>query len=496
MSKKVIIIGSGVSGLVAGVYARLSGLDVDLFEFHSVAGGNCTGWNRKGFHIDGCIQWLTGTKKGTGVNKIWQTCGALVDESQVYNTGHIASTIYEGKTYHLYTDLNKTEKEFLAISPEDTVAIKKLMKNIRIFQNLNAPVDKPFEQMSIFNIIPLIWNLIVSGKPDKRTNSMTIEDYLEDFKSPIIRQLLFCVFPIVLPAYTLFYNLGIRTSGDGGWPIGGSLAFIKRIQQRFEELGGKIHLSEAVDKIIIKDGTAVGVKLKNDGREVFADYIVPAVDISVLLNQFLEGKYSDEYFETRYADTKNYMLLTGTYVSLGISCDLEKYPHNVYVQTKELLRINNTEIKGFNVKLYNFDSKFVQSGKTVMTVLLTENEFDFWKALKELSVEEYRMEKERIANWIKENVLVVFPELEDKLEILDVATPLTYHKYCNSYRGTYMAFIPSGEVKMKFHKGIIKGIKNLYLAGQWTIPVGGLPLAAISGKFAIQRILTAEKKSK
>jgi phytoene dehydrogenase-like protein len=83
MNKKVVVIGAGVSGLVAGIYARLAGFDVDIFESHSIAGGNCTGWFHKGYHIDGCIQWLTGTKKGTGVHQIWQTCGALSDGIEI-----------------------------------------------------------------------------------------------------------------------------------------------------------------------------------------------------------------------------------------------------------------------------------------------------------------------------------------------------------------------------------------------------------------------------
>ena len=43
-------------------------------------------------------------------------------------------------------------------------------------------------------------------------------------------------------------------------------------------------------------------------------------------------------------------------------------------------------------------------------------------------------------------------------------------------------------------KGTVKGIKNMYLAGQWTMAPGGLPVAAVSGKFSVQRILKSEHK--
>jgi phytoene dehydrogenase-like protein len=43
------------------------------------------------------------------------------------------------------------------------------------------------------------------------------------------------------------------------------------------------------------------------------------------------------------------------------------------------------------------------------------------------------------------------------------------------------------------HDGRAAGIDNLFMAGQWLMPPGGLP-AAVTGKWAIQRILKQEKR--
>ncbi|MBS6639554.1 MAG: FAD-dependent oxidoreductase [Clostridiaceae bacterium] len=51
---KVVIIGGGVAGLTAGVYARKAGWEVALYEKNALVGGECTGWDRQGFHIDNC----------------------------------------------------------------------------------------------------------------------------------------------------------------------------------------------------------------------------------------------------------------------------------------------------------------------------------------------------------------------------------------------------------------------------------------------------------
>ncbi len=58
-----------------------------------------------------------------------------------------------------------------------------------------------------------------------------------------------------------------------------------------------------------------------------------------------------------------------------------------------------------------------------------------------------------------------------------------------------MGFVTTiGNKQMRF-KGLVKGVQNLYIAGQWVMNPGGLPIAVISGKFAIQRILKTLKRS-
>jgi len=55
MSKKVIIVGAGIAGLTAAVYAKRSGFDVTLIEQHSIVGGMCTSWKRKGYLFEGAM---------------------------------------------------------------------------------------------------------------------------------------------------------------------------------------------------------------------------------------------------------------------------------------------------------------------------------------------------------------------------------------------------------------------------------------------------------
>ena len=59
--KKVAIIGGGVAGLSAGIYGQMKGYQCTVIEKNHIAGGNLTGWERRGYRIDNCMHWLTGT---------------------------------------------------------------------------------------------------------------------------------------------------------------------------------------------------------------------------------------------------------------------------------------------------------------------------------------------------------------------------------------------------------------------------------------------------
>ena len=119
---------------------------------------------------------------------------------------------------------------------------------------------------------------------------------------------------------------------------------------------------------------------------------------------------------------------------------------------------------------------------------------DVYDYLSKLSKKEYKEYKENLGNTIKNEIASYFDLLDEEIELIDVSTPLTYERYTNAYRGSYMSFLTTKKVKGIMRVGLIKGLKNFALAGQWIIQSGGLPAAAISGKYAAQRICKSDKK--
>ena len=120
-----------------------------------------------------------------------------------------------------------------------------------------------------------------------------------------------------------------------------------------------------------------------------------------------------------------------------------------------------------------------------MFLLQNEKDYEKWKSY---SPEEYKQEKQKAIKEITNSIIERFPELQDKIEFLDCWTPLTYTKYFNAYKGSYMSFIITKMFKFTTLPQKCKSIENLYFASQWQRLFGGLPNALNSGKNCIEQI--------
>lgn len=490
MKKKVIIIGGGISGLTAGIYARLQGFDVDLYESHSLPGGMCTGWKHKGYNIDGCIHWMMGTNRDSDLYKIWERCGALSKDTEIINHDILVSYKDNEKIYHLYRDIDKMESELLLIAPEDKEEIRRLMKYIRSWSGIEMiPSEKPVDMMTKDELALLGGSYANAFEAIRFGDAYSINEYVERFRSPIVRKLLLTALSTGYnKAGVLFSMLQTRSSGNGGWPEGGSLKMMKRMAKRFTSLGGKLYLKSPVTEIVIEGGCATGVKIVDNDKTYKADYIIPAVDIHVLLKTLLKDRYQVPYFEERFNAPKKYPLLSGTLIAFGVNADLSKRPHCLSFEPTVPLFVGGERKETVIAEHYCFDSQFSPKGKSTVQFLINDYNYDYWKKLKAISAEKYKAEKKRLADILARELQQLYPETEGRVEMTDVCTPTTFNRYCGAYKGAYMSFLATANTSVENYSGIIDGISNLYLAGQFIYPDGGLPQALVAGKFAVQRL--------
>ncbi len=493
--KKIIIVGGGISGLVSGIYGQSKGFETIVFEKHGIAGGQCTGWDRKGYHIDGCIHWLVGTKKGTVMNRLWNEVGAL-ENVEIYNPESFQVYDYNGVKISLYKDLNKMRSHFLELSPEDKVAIEEFCDDIKILQDAGDADEKPMDLMTPYEIIKSFMKMKSQGDIIKKYGKLSIKDFAARFKYEGFRKFFQALLPENFAMFQIIFALGGYTGGNAGIPIGGSKAFALRVEKKYTEIGGKLKKNCSVKEVIIEDSMAKGVILEND-EKVYGDYVISSCDTKITFDKLLKGKYEDKKLKARYDDPINYPLASNTYVTLGVDSKIEKHPRMEWIKLGPF-SINKQEITQLPITNYNYEKNFAPQGKTLVTCAINqfgEEDYNYWKELYK-DKEKYNGEKLKIANEVIKGIEKKYPYLYGKVEVLDVATPVTYNRYTGAYLGAFMPFLLTMNSKMMFyHNGKIKGLKNFYLSGQWISPPGGLPAALLTGKETIQRICKKEKIS-
>ncbi|MTI96956.1 MAG: NAD(P)/FAD-dependent oxidoreductase [Firmicutes bacterium] len=490
--KKIVIIGGGIAGLTVGIYAQKNGFESVILEKHHTMGGECTGWDRQGYHIDGCIHWLIGTKEGTPINQVWKDVGAL-DGVDIINPESFMAVEYGGVTVHFYRDLERLQASWLEISPEDKDAIEEFCCDIKTLQSYDIPVGKPMDMMNILERVKLMLSMKDAGMIMQKYGKRSLVDYAQTFKNPALREALASFTPEGFSASSIFFALAGFTKGQAGIPAGGSKAMALRMAERYVELGGRIETASEVVELEIQ-GKSVRSATCANGKTFTADYFVAACDANVLYRRLLKGEYPDPKFEMRFNNPADYPLASNIYVGVGYQGSIGDIPRTLKFPVQGF-EINQWPIKHLQMTHYDYEPGFAPEGHTAITFAINqfEPDLDAWEELAK-DREAYRLEKDRIGAEVIGAMEKRFPEMKGKLKLLDVATPRTYVRYCNAYRGSFMGFWPTLRGKSLAHTGKIKGLDNIVLSGQWLQPPGGLPVALITGRDTIMRLCKQVKR--
>lgn len=489
MNKKIVIIGGGVAGLSAGIYAAMNGFETEIIEMHDVAGGQCTAWDRKGYRFDYCLHWLVGTSKGA-FNEIWKETNVINNETEIIDH-EIHSRILddEGNEFIIYSNIDRWEKYLIELAPEDKVSIQKMCTDMRKSALLEPFVLAP-ELRSPVDYLKILPQMLPIANLIRKFGRMTCREYFEklNFKSNRIKTIFFAMYGNRdFSALAFIFMLGWFNQKNAGYIKGGSFPLAQRMVEKFEKLGGKLSYKKKVERIIVENNVAKGIVL-TDGTSIPADYVIGAADGYSTIFKMLEAKYMSKEIDFAY---KNWELFTPiVQVSFGVN----KFIHSefpIIINIAKGLTIGNTKLdNGYSVMNYAYDSTMAPEGKT--TIVLR---FDSpWKLWEQMDEKEYKAEKLQIKKDATDRLEKEYPGISKFIEVIDVATPKTDVKYTGVKDGAYEGFMPSKDNMMKTLKMQLPKLQNFYMAGQWLFPGGGLPPSAQTGKWAIQLICKKEKQ--
>jgi phytoene dehydrogenase-like protein len=295
-----------------------------------------------------------------------------------------------------------------------------------------------------------------------------------------------------MPAFALPGVIGWLHQQTAGYVIGGAQTLVGYIRQRYLELGGNLHLKARVEKILVENDKAVGIKLV-DGTEHRGDAVISAADGRTTIFDMLDSKYIDKKIRSYYNNLQLYPPLV--YIGLGVARKFDEVPsslNGLSFLLEKPVTIAGRERETLNVKMYNFDPTLAPEGKTVLRVKFN-TDYDYWENLHKDS-ERYKAEKKQIVDTVVTLLNKRFPGLSNQLEMSDVATPMTWVRYTGNWKGAYEGWNTTTETFMLQMSKTLPGLDNFHMAGQWVNPGGGQPTAVMSGRHTIQVICKKEKK--
>jgi phytoene dehydrogenase-like protein len=492
--KSVVIIGAGLAGLSTGCFSQMNGYQSHIFEHHAQPGGVAAAWRRGEYLIDGGIHFVMGHKPGTALYELYRQLG-IVPANRFVDLTAYGRFVHEpsGKSLLLGNDLDQWAATLRSLSPADARIVDELIAGGRAMQGLDMSemgLSKPSELAGLLDQIKDLWAMrhllrYLFGK-----YSQPVASYVRGIHDPVLRA---CVERLFLPEVPVYFNfmlLGLLADGQMGLIEGGSLEFARSIERHYSKLGGTITYNATVEEILVAGDRAVGVRLA-DGSEHRADAVVSAADGHSTLFKMLGGRYLNEKIAKRYATWKTTRpLLMASY---GVAQEFPGDPPFTTIVLEHPLILGKQVVDGITVRIFNYSPRFAPSGRTVVQVEF-ETEWEYWYDMQKEGRARYEAEKERVAAELLQRLEAHYPGLSSRVEVTDIVTPYTTWRYTLNDRGAWGGWLMTPEAIRTPVERTLPGLSGFHMAGQWVMPVGGVPSCLYSGRHAVQLLCRQDGK--
>ncbi|MBT9314185.1 phytoene desaturase family protein [Leptothoe spongobia] len=480
-SYDVVVIGSGIGGLVAaGLLARY-GRRVLVCESHTLPGGAAHSFKRQGFTFDSGPSFYCGLADPNSCNPLREVINVLGESIQAVTYDPLGHYHFPDKTLAIYGSAERYQASLAQVSPQAAIELKRLTKKmLAIYRPLGSIPTLALRADGW--LFPLLLKrfpkAMVQLLPQLPGLGRSMGDFVDEtVQDPWLRRLidLECFLLSGMKAHEtvapeMAFMFGERAESVIDYPIGGSGAIVDALIRGLKRWGGKLRLGTHVDKIWVEHNQVQGVMLKN-GTQIRADKVISNATLWDTYNHLLDeadlpAQYRQKALETTAVDSFMHL-------HLGIRAEgLENLTiHHVVVHdtAQDITKPGNTCMISIPSVL---DPSLAPDGHHVVHAYTLEP-YDGWQR-----DTDYETQKEAKSEPLLHALQKVIPDICDRITLKLIGTPLTHQRFLRRYQGTYGPAIPAG-------KGLFPGcqtpIRGLYRVGDSTLPGIGVPAVAASG---------------
>jgi phytoene dehydrogenase-like protein len=496
----VIVIGAGMGGLTTAALLSKAGFSVCVLEKEPHAGGYLAGFRRKHFRFDTAIHWLNQCNPGGMAAKIFDILGS--DHPNAIPQKRIRRYIGESHDYLLTNNPDELKEQWIREFPHEKEGIERFFKAAKkighAFDNFSS-YFRTEETMGFFEKMKNKLNLLKFGMAfipylgysgekgiKKGLNRFFKEEKLHKVFSSDT-ELIGCLVPIGWAYYGDYQSP----------PKGGGQVFPEWLQYIIEYFGNHLYFKCQVDKIMVENNKAAGVKFHHRGHDyqLKSKYVVAACDVETLYTKMLPHDVISPKFRKKLENAELYS--SSVTISIALDCPTEELGFNeefIHISSEHSTQEEHSggdplksEIAILAPSLR--DKSLAPEGQGTLTIFMPAymNFKNNWLTDQDehgnyVRNEEYKKLKNEIAEiLIKRVEELVAPGLRSHILFYDVATPVTHHRYTGNKNGSMMGAKPGRENMQSKIAHYHTPVKNLLLSGHWAELGGGVPIAVKAG---------------
>lgn len=470
MNKKydVVIVGSGLGGLVSSIILAKEGYSVCVLEKNNQFGGNLQTFVREKTIFDTGIHYIGGLDKDQNLYNYFKYIGIMDD----LNLKKMDEDAYD------IISFGDDEQEYPHAQGYDNF-VKQLVKFFPDEEeNLKAYCQKLIDTCNSF---PL-YNLKAEREGyDSAILSENAKEYIDGLtQNPKLRAVLagsnFLYAGIEDKSPFYVHALSVNSYMQSAWRcINGGSNITKQLIKQLKKYGGETYKYKEVTSFTTEDNRILSAKIKT-GEEVFADIFISNIEPKTTLKMVGEDKFRKSFYN-RVQNLEN----VGSAFSLYILFKPKtfKYLNHNYYHFDDSARVWKTMEhtkeswpEGFMVSM-NVTGKQDEWAESMTAITFMDfNDVKEWENTYNTTAEEFdrgekyeQFKKEKTEQFLKK-IELKFPGIRNNIKSVYTSTPLSYRDYIGGQNGNLYGYVKDSNSPMKTYLAPKTKLDNLYLTGQ------------------------------
>ncbi|CAK6980312.1 all-trans-retinol 13%2C14-reductase-like [Scomber scombrus] len=460
-----VVIGSGIGGLSAAALLSKAGKRVLVLEQHDQAGGCTHTFENKGFEFDVGIHYLGQLHE----NSLLKVCLDQITEGQLQFTRleqHFDTLVLgqpgQGREYHIQAGKTEMADSLKKQFPEEEVAIDEFMRLMKLASRRTPLIATlkliPYWLVNFLIRTGLLYRISSVFQLATTSHSEMMSRLTQNKDLQALSAYLFYGVPPKESSFLINALLLHHYKRGAYYPRGGASEFAFHIIPVIQQAGGAVLVRAPVQRILLnQQGKTYGVTVLKGKEEIeiHAPVVISNAGIFNTFQKFLPKHIQDQpeihsllgMVRHGMGSFLVFVGLDGTKEELGIvSTNFWMYKDNDLDSLMEKYSsLSREEVLGNIPMMFitfpsakDSTSNIRHPGKSCMTLLTMARYewFEEWEGTKlGKRGQDYVDMKNSMAQELLDWALTIFPQLRDKVVMVDAATPLTNVHYLGAPRG-------------------------------------------------------------